>query len=89
MKKLSDYFVLEVRDGKSYDLESYTSEMCSSEELVIYRHDVWTYFYIVPKSKLKKVGYDLLEFFYEDNYDYTDEQLADFKNEYPNIFKEV
>jgi hypothetical protein len=84
--KLAYYLVLEVRHGQSYDLEIYTQKMCSSEELIVYRDDVWTYYYIVPKSKLKNAGLELLEFFYQDNHDYTDEQLIDFKSEYPNIF---
>ena len=84
--KLAYYLVLEVRDGKDYDLEIHTQKMCSSEELIVYRNDVWTYYYIVPKSKLKNDGLELLEFFYQDNHDYTDEKLIDFKGEYPNIF---
>lgn len=85
--KLNDYYIGQVRDGQNrYKIEESIKMMDQDHELVIYKDDVITYFYSIPKNKLTSFGYDLLEFFYSDNYDYTDEQLKEFKESYPSIF---
>jgi len=86
--KLCDYSIAVVRDGQSeYHKDQRLIEIESDRVLVVYRHDVYTYYYSVPVSKINLVGNELLEFFYKDNYDYSDEDLIEFKCKYQEFFK--
>jgi hypothetical protein len=86
--KLGDYCIASIRDGQSeHKKDEAIENMDANEILIVYRHDVYTHYYAVPFSKKEFVGNQLLEFFYDDNYDYTDEQLKDFKELYPQFFK--
>ena len=87
---LADYCIATVRDGQStYKKDEAINNMDINDVLIVYKDDVWSYYYAVPLNLEKKAGEKLLEFFYSDNYDYSDEKLQDFKSLYPNIFKAI
>jgi len=87
-KELSDYFLVKVRQGESnYKKDKLLSQVAEFNEVVIYEHDVYKYYYAVPYYAKDIIATGLLEFFYNDNYEYTDEQLKDFKEEYKEYFE--
>jgi hypothetical protein len=88
--RLSNYAIAKVRDGQSqHEKDKALINMPPDNELVVYRHDVYTYYFSVPCVLMNKVGFELLEFFYQDNYDYSDEKLNNFKEEYKKYFNEA
>ena len=90
MKKfqLADYIIAQVRDGQAeYNKDEAIKKMEKDYLLVFYRHDVYSYFYSVPSLYKNQIANELLEFFYSDNHDYTEEKLNDFKESYPCFFK--
>lgn len=88
--ELWPYHLCDVRDGASnYEINKLKSEMKEDEMLIIYKHDVTTHYYAVPKHLKNKIGTELLEFFYKDNFDYTDDDLRSFKSDYPDLFQEI
>jgi hypothetical protein len=87
--EIGNYCIASVRDGQSeHKKDKALEERDINTILVIYRHDVYTYYYAIPKSFKKNIPNSLLNFFYDDNYDYTDEQLNDFKMSYSEYFNE-
>lgn len=85
--KLNDYFIAKVRDGESERKKNAALSNVSSDDLVVvYNHDVYTYYYAVPVANKSEIGGEILELFYKDNYDYSDEQLEDFKIKYSEFF---
>jgi hypothetical protein len=87
MIDLSNYLIAELRDGSNpYKKDQAIENMDINTILVVYRDDVYTYYYSVPLKLKNKVGFALLEFFYQDNHDYSDEKLQDFKDEYSEFF---
>ena len=86
--KLSDFYIGEVRDGQNrYKVDEAISQMEIDSELIAYKDDVTTYYYSIPTLLLPTVKDNFLQIFYSDNYDYCEEQLDDFKENYPSIFK--
>lgn len=86
--KLNNFYIGEVRDGQNrYKVDEKISLMEKDCDLIVYKDDVTTYYYSVPRSLLTTVKDNLLEIFYADNYDYGEEHLKDFKENYPSIFK--
>lgn len=77
---LNEYYIGKVRDGasQSFELREAIKESKDDEILVVYREDVHTYYYLVPARHKDQIGGELLELFYSDNYDYTDEMRQDF-----------
>ena len=85
---LSNFYIGKVRDGQNrYKIEEAISLMEEDCHLIVYKDDVTTYYYSIPERLLTTVKDNFLEIFYEDNYDYSEEHLKEFKENYPSIFK--
>lgn len=88
MNNLPKYCIGKIREGHSeFNINKALHEMELDHHLVIYRDDVYTYYFSVPNSIKNEIGHELLEFFYRDNYDYSEEMKQDFINQYPEYFE--
>lgn len=88
MFKLNDYYLTSVRDGNTeFNKNKLVSELSVNDVLVVYKDDVTTYYYAVPSNLKAQIGSELLELFYADNCDYTNDALTDFKDNHSEYFK--
>ena len=68
----SNYFVSQVRDGqgvKEFIVNRELGELIESDpdsEVRVYKYDVYTYYYFVPKNLKKEFDAFLIECFYTD-----------------------
>ena len=63
--KLSDYFLDKIQEGQHWSFCKNTFETMESDEILVkvLDHDVTTYFYLIPKTRLVTLENDLNELF--------------------------